>query len=217
MSTMRNALSFALVVGCSVAVATCASQTDQLKFSHKLQVEGEGTECSQCHGEVAEANDFGRFLPKEETCMECHDGEQKNCGFCHNQPKKPGPVTSAAPQGIAFSHRAHVEREMKDPKSPESACAGCHASARSAEKSRTIASRTERRDRCMNCHRTQDPSNIQCTHCHTDFVEVSGEPFDRFSHKGSFSEQHGRLAVGNEAVCAHCHREETCQRCRRRH
>lgn len=174
----------------------------QIKFSHKLHLEGVGAECAMCHAAAQtseNANDT--MLPTHEECGTCHSAEvESDCQFCHLDAEN---IEAApAPQReIRFSHKNHVEGQQQE-------CAACHAGIETSEKP-SLAFLPVMAT-CSTCH-----NNVQakaaCEACHSKV-----ETLLPLSHQGvAWAKEHKRLvrvdAPSND--CAVCHSENFCQIC----
>ena len=143
-------------------------------------------------------------LPKMAKCIECHDGDQKNCAMCHVDPAKPRTWEPVRTPSVVFPHASHSDQ----------ACSKCHAGIE-AKGSTKATARPLSHELCMACHRSEF-REIDCRKCHEDLVDNPSRPLNVFSHDAAFMKRHGTLARGDEAVCSHCHRENECASCHSR-
>jgi ribosomal protein L40E len=203
------ALAAASCIALPLACAVIASRPDNIKFSHKLHAE-QDVACNDCHGDMARVASAGSSrLPKEDTCLQCHEEEKKSgkCGMCHTNADKPAGHRRERTETVTFSHETHVDRQKGD-------CKICHAEIHEA----TSVARSERPKmfvKCMECHR-RDFRAEDCRKCHSDLVDPKDRPLSFFNHEGGFLERHKLLAAGDMAVCRHCHRESFCGDCHNR-
>ena len=187
------------ILGACLACAAMVYREDTIRFSHRLHVKEQGISCDSCHKEVA-AKEPG--LPREGTCLECHDRD--NCGQCHTNPKQPRSWAKAVKQGVIFSHPAHL-------KATEGRCEPCHEDVAQRQSPRE-SGRLIPHDACMTCHRSEY-RKTDCRKCHPDLAENPARPTSFFNHDADFVRRHASLAQGDEQVCAHCHRQSFCADC----
>ncbi len=197
----------ALVTGLASvhACGTLVQREDRIRFSHKFHVEDQGIECKDCHQEVMQSDRLPG-LPREESCLECHEKKDDNCGLCHLDPARPRSWAIDREPGLRFSHKAHQEPAKGN-------CATCHSGVekRTAPPARYDAGH----EQCMSCHR-KDFRKIECRRCHEDLVDSEASPLGLYSHEGDFLKRHGTLARGDSRVCEHCHRPSDCTDCHQR-
>lgn len=208
-----------------------AQDRDYIVFPHQFHVEEMDLECAQCHEGVEESASLHlRYLPEEESCLVCHDGDLATdaCSACHaspdnpmtyrERPKRPGPV---------FSHLFHVDRR------PE--CGQCHAYIYADD---GLALPTEwKQSDCRACHEQVRPDNHRvdwvgihgfevnsitqqnCMLCHTQVTCDDCHQLQQFEatvHPVSYLLNHGFDARSGITDCTVCHNIRSyCQDCHR--
>lgn len=194
-----------VVISGIIACVSLVRKEDKVRFSHKKHVVDQEITCDDCHAEIKNSKDTTTTaLPKEKTCLECHDKSEDKCGQCHTNPKKPESWSHKKITSVIFSHKNHLERT-------DGSCDVCHKEVRNADT--THQTDTPRMlEICMSCHR-QDFRAIDCKKCHEDLLENPIRPTRLFSHDAMFMKRHGEMAKGDERVCSHCHRDTFCADC----
>jgi len=191
-----------------------AGHPDALIFSHKRHVVGESLDCGDCHSGVASSDGLqgARAMPKESTCLECHE-KKGNCKQCHATPDAPQGWVDHRMPGVLFSHKAHMPRVSKDGKAPD-ACLPCHDRIKDNDKV-SDDTRPGMITTCNQCH-AKDLAKGDCTRCHIQDSLGRVVSNDIFDHGGDFLRRHGNLARGGEGICMHCHKVDTCSNCHSR-
>jgi hypothetical protein len=178
----------------------------ELKFSHKLHVVENETECTTCHG-AAETSQTGadNLLPDMETCGSCHDVEDdENCGMCHSNVEEPAAVPRVKDYNTKFSHEKHLGAKLE--------CSSCH----SGIENRTAAgipTDLPKMNDCMNCHSSKSVSN-DCQTCHNadeNLMPASHTP--NFVHTHSDLAKSGAKEMSMDMNCSTCHSDNFCQEC----
>ncbi len=162
--------------------------------------------CEMCHEDVPQANTVTDHLrPLEAKCLECHGDkkDQKECGYCHRDPARPG-TYPAESHTIIISHQAHLKLVKDD-------CTTCHVKlseyARPGPTPPTMKS-------CTKCHEHKvDFDEGRCGMCHTDLKRFPLKPVAEFSHAGDFVRQHAVIARSTAEACAQCHDQTFCADC----
>jgi len=201
------------LVGSWAGAPTLEERQDGIILSHAKHT-AEGIGCEDCHKTIkaSETIQGARELPKKATCIECHDGKEKQCGFCHKDEKKGGTYVDLRMDGIRFSHKNHIERKL--PGTDKAGCEVCHASTMQSTK----PSESHRPDMfvtCMQCHK-RSFRREDCVLCHANLTESKQLPLSMFDHGGDWLNRHGTPAKGGQAVCAHCHKTSFCADCHTR-
>lgn len=131
-------------------------------FNHRLHVEGQGIECSNCH--VSYQTSFESGLPTINACALCHaethGDSPKEAAFQKMvEAKTPLPWVSLfrQPAHVFFSHRRHVVVAGLD-------CTECHGAIGRSETPPPFRSPLRMQD-CVECHRARKVSS-DCTACH---------------------------------------------------
>lgn len=183
-----------LAVGAAGAVAAEAVQPDRLVMPHRTHFEA-GVECATCHAGVAESRRARDNLrPGMDICGACHDvADDKGCAMCHTNVDAIGTAGRPAFPAEKFAHAAHLDRNM--------ACAACHGDPAAA------APRLPAKPDCRACHATVDDYG-DCRLCHADGADLRPA-----THGAFWANRHGGQARENEALCATCHTQTTCQAC----
>jgi menaquinone reductase, multiheme cytochrome c subunit len=166
----RLAVACALLVAAgALAVASGGSRSaapasEPIAFDHKLHIEKEDLECTECHAGAETGVHAG--LPDIQECADCHDrakgdhpDEPKVREFASRDEQIPFVRVERYPGHVYFSHRVHVKLAGLE-------CKQCHGDV--ASRSQTIdapvASRATMQE-CMACHREQHAS-LECVACH---------------------------------------------------
>ncbi len=207
-----------LVFGVTALAGACAwliRGRDTITFSHKLHVQEEDLDCTDCHEGVEKSAsiDQKRFIPGKAVCKDCHEEAlKKKCVLCHKNPGQPEGWGRAVVRtaGVRFSHAKHLS--LKDKKLE---CASCHAGVAGAT-TPLGSPRPKMIDDCAACH-AKDFDRQDCVKCHDGLVETAELPLGVFSHTGDWLGRHGSVAkTAGGVVCGHCHREERCAECHAR-
>lgn len=201
-----------------------------LIFSHKKHLARAGTTCLACHGSASKSLESSdRNLPREESCLACHDGERagKDCALCHSEPESVRPWV-VRNRTYRFNHRLHVGlgniapvlesalatgRYLGDPGEmgrflkSDNGCLACHRGV--LETDFATEGHLPRMADCLVCHTRIDPP-FSCEYCHTP--EAVLKPA---SHTLSFADAHSnRKAVPDKSTCKVCHGVKfTCMGC----
>ncbi|MCA9682701.1 MAG: cytochrome c3 family protein [Myxococcales bacterium] len=121
--------------------ATTIFPKPRLTFSHQAHL-GRGTDCVECHGDMSKVvRATLAQLPKEDSCLGCHDGKQASdrCGTCHPTGKDGLLLTVVGddatapkllPRGPSARGASHDLRFVEDhaaiSKADPQLCAACH-------------------------------------------------------------------------------------------
>jgi c(7)-type cytochrome triheme protein len=174
----------------------------QLKFSHKLHIDGAGVACETCHPAATTSKSVNDNLRSvHENCTSCHEEQVNNqCDFCHKDPEN---IQAAAPhiRELVFSHEKHLKAKGVQ-------CTTCHAGLAEAdyagpENMPTMAA-------CATCHNDKKASNA-CTLCHTQVTGLI--PPDHL--EAGFKKDHKNLTRlgAMETSCSTCHTQDFCGEC----
>jgi len=173
-------------------VARVVIPVPNLKFPHRVHTE-KGMACAGCHGDLRAAGvglATAAQLPKEATCLTCHDGRRaaSACTTCHLADAG-GYVRTAYPSGKLVPSGAQ-RGAAHDP-----SFRTAHAAAAENDP-----------DYCGSCH-----SKAFCTDCHSGSLA----PMD--FHGGNYVAMHALDARRNVPDCSSCHRLQTfCTGCHAR-
>ncbi len=175
------------------------SNEKDLIFSHKFHIEEAGAECDACHAEAATSTKgTDDLLPKEESCLACHDKEDMGCKACHKSGEKPVLLARIDNYSANFNHSKHIEQGFK--------CNDCHAGIE--KKSATNECRhLPKMAKCMTCHETPEESK-GCYLCHNEKEEL--KPND---HTELWTSNHGSFHESGGNACSACHTESFCTEC----
>jgi hypothetical protein len=203
-----------LFVVALIAVAGCSGnmrseppkQTDEIIFSHDFHQKLE-FDCDTCHKGITENNDLAKasFLPKEETCLECHADQKESgeCGFCHTDAKNPQTYARRAAVAAVVPHAKHAAAKVE--------CAKCHTTL--PEPSKPVSTPADH-PTCLSCHEHEKAyAQGSCEGCHKDLTRFAVRPVATFSHEGDFLRTHGQQASTSAATCAKCHDQTMCADC----
>jgi len=194
------------LAGCAL-FATKPEEPQQLAFSHKLHVEGQGLACADCHGKWDMADDAG--MPGAAQCMLCHSEI--------DAPKPPEKQTKqlfeegkfklrhGAPYAdeVIFTHQKHAGRD------PE--CLSCHAALATSDA--VQPAQRMKMDDCTRCH-AESKAPADCSACHKEY-RIDVPPAN---HNADWKRQHGRvMRAHNQNMrmerCDTCHTESSCTQC----
>lgn len=141
---------------------TPAPQVQPVGFNHRLHVEDEGMDCTECHMSVETETFAG--LPDAGLCSLCHaellgNGreEQKLVALIQeDEPLVWKSLFREAPH-VFFSHRRHVSVAGLD-------CTVCHGDFAANERPPLSAELIRMQD-CIACHE-QEGASADCSQCH---------------------------------------------------
>jgi len=177
----------------------------ELIFSHKLHVEDQELQCSDCHGGAAESEaGLDNLLPEMAVCSDCHDVDDDNeCATCHSNPDDPQEVPRIETYSRMFSHKRHIDADV--------ACESCHAGMAQVELA--SAEVLPGMVQCLDCHDQHAVTSVECNLCHTP-----SEPLVPLSHGPDFIRAHSDIArtnapVNGDKTCQTCHDVNFCQDC----
>ena len=166
----RLAIVGALLIGLgAVAVArgswpTAQPVVEPIAFDHKLHIEKEDLECTDCHAGAEDRVHAG--VPDIQDCYECHErakgehpDEPKVREYAEKDEQIPFVRVERLPGHVYFSHRVHVKLAGME-------CKTCHGdiASRSDTITTPVAARLTMQE-CMACHREQHAS-LECVACH---------------------------------------------------
>jgi hypothetical protein len=206
-----GALALLLVAGCLLKEAPEAVE-QPLAFPHRVHIEDEGLDCSDCHANAEDSEDPG--MPLAAQCALCHsDLDQEKPEEERAAALFEGSTFRAAHAGrqseeILFSHQRHAALGLE--------CTACHAQV--AEDEGTLAQRgLELRlsmDACVACHAASSgPLLADCAACHAEIRAGVAPP----SHRDDWTRYHGSYVRGRAPSrsdqCALCHQQSECTTC----
>jgi len=174
------------------------SEEPDLIFSHKKHIQEAGAECETCHS-IAATSTKGTddLLPKEESCLGCHDKNDMGCKACHNSGDKPVLLPRIDNYAALFNHAKHISEGKK--------CLDCHSGIEFTETA--SGSHLPNMNKCMSCHET--PENVEgCYFCHNKNDNL--KPKD---HNELWAVNHGSFKEASVNNCASCHTENYCMEC----
>lgn len=176
---------------------------DRLIFSHGLHVGKEEVECSECHDGVDQATSLdASYLPKEDTCLGCHDKED-NCQQCHTNAAQRA-VRPPKHTTLAFSHKQHLDLV-------EGKCTACHTDANSSIE---LPVSLPSMDACLTCHEMQQAyAEGRCNLCHTTLRSAPPAAVAELRHGTEWLSRHGLVAQSYGETCLQCHSQTTCSEC----
>lgn len=172
---------------------TLSPPSDDLIFSHERHVRMDIT-CLDCHEASKSVLASDDLIPREPSCMKCHDQTQ-GCELCH---REPGKITVRSPRdfGLKFNHARHLEAQTNP-----NGCETCHPEI--ARATTVGAMRPITVMHCLECHRSEMSDGKRCGQCHTRFERGRSLPI---SHDAQWMETHGRTAAKAGVLCDVCHR-----------
>lgn len=189
----------------SVAGLPAGDDPTELIFSHRLHVEDQELECSDCHGGVAESEiGADNLLPTKAVCADCHDvDDEDECSTCHSNLTQPQPVPRIETYSAMFSHKRHLNADMT--------CENCHAGMAEVEVAtvRVLPGMVK----CLDCHDQHAVAELECSTCH-----APEEDLVPLSHGPDFLHAHSDIArtnapVNGDKTCQTCHQVSECQDC----
>lgn len=201
-----------ILAGCLLAAAGCvmfgggSAGAKRYAFNHKVHVEGEGMDCTDCHADVETSDDPG--MPGLGGCNLCHqnidaekpDDHKVAVLFADN--KFVAARVSRLDDDIVFSHSKHVGKVTD--------CKSCHAGI--AGNVAIDASVAVEKPACLACHAEKGVSDA-CATCHR---EIRSDRKPR-THDGQWLRFHGKTVRAESLAvvdrCEMCHAENTCQTC----
>ncbi len=208
----RRGLPTALVVTSAAALAGCflveivAPREERLEFSHRLHVQEQGLDCSDCHGGVEDSDEPG--MPVLAQCALCHEDldadkpPEKQVASLFAGGQYAAARVSALSSEVIFSHLAHVGTSY--------GCSACHGALE--ESDRIGPEVAVPMDECGACHREAGAPE-ECATCHR---EIRADRPPR-SHDQEWMAIHGSIVRGgsDDAVdrCDLCHKESSCTIC----
>ena len=201
-----------LLAGSLVALAGCflleavGLRETELAFSHRVHVEDQGLDCTDCHTGAEDSDEPG--MPGLGSCMLCHEEldaekpESRRVASLYEGGVWARKERSALPGEVLFSHATHVELGGD--------CASCHGAIETTD---AIEDEVQvSMDDCIRCHAAVGVA-AECATCHTE-VRADRPPA---THGGDWSEFHGQVvrARSEDTVdrCAMCHTESSCTTC----
>lgn len=218
---------WALAVG---SLSPQAPAAHDLIFSHRYHLEKAGASCLDCHiSSPASTRAEDNNLPKEKTCLVCHDGTRarNSCALCH---KNAETAKARIPlhRDFKFNHQLHLglgnmapalaaaidsgrylsaPGDMRRHLSTGNACLACHRGLNETDFA-TKENLPKMAD-CLVCHGKIDPP-FSCGYCHTSEARLKPA-----SHTHAFHDLHSnRQAVPDKTTCKVCHGVKfTCMGC----
>lgn len=189
-------LTWTIVAVLAVALAgtlVSGSKPDQIRAAHPVHA-GQGLTCDGCHPARGSHAGSDNLLPAMDKCAECHDvTEAAGCGTCHTNPAEPAVAARVTSVAQKFPHAAHLGAGTD--------CAACHGPTEAAEP------RLPEKAVCRTCHETAS-GNTDCRVCHAESEELLPG-----SHTKGWISQHGVEARVDQARCADCHTQKSCDDC----
>jgi len=202
-----------VLLGALLAATGCVlfgggSGTQPLAFSHKIHVDQEGMDCTDCHAGVETSDEPG--MPALAGCNLCHqqiDADkppERGAAARYDGARYRTTAASALPGEVRFSHQQHVAKVQE--------CNACHAGIATSEA--VGASVAVTKAACLACHERRGVDGA-CATCH---LEVRSDRPPR-THTGLWLRQHGSTVRGeSQAIvdrCEMCHDDGGCQACHR--
>lgn len=210
-TSLVSALALLALAGC-ILVDSLVQSERPFAFPHRLHVEDEGLECSDCHANWEDSDDPG--MPRAAQCALCHSDLDAE--------KPPTRQVSALFEGDGF-RAAHAGRQADEILFPHQrhataglACTGCHAAVAADEgtlSERGSELRASMED-CLACHAASaGPRESDCAACHAEIRAGLAPP----SHRANWTRYHGTLVRGRAEAradqCALCHQPSDCTTC----
>lgn len=158
---MKKFILLFAIISCVWAMLVFA-QTQDPKFSHKFHAEDVEATCDACHEAALSSNSSSDdLLPDHENCYACHDEDETECGYCHNDPDNPQPAVRITEIKVNFAHAEHADTD-KD-------CMKCHAGIEQDDGTAMTSYMPGQND-CAECHGVADFSEEKgiCLTCHSE-------------------------------------------------
>jgi hypothetical protein len=204
----RVALLVVLMLGLSLACHYISGDEVQgFGFDHRVHVEDEEMDCSDCHLGVEDSDEPG--IPVLGQCQLCHDEESEaekpedvriEALFEGNRYKTTGVFQLS--DEVVFSHLQHVDSA--------SDCADCHQGVDKSMHPSSLQPITM--SDCMECH-TQAAVANDCSTCHSEIDQDWSPP----NHSQNWTRFHGPVSRSGRddlsSRCDLCHKEQTCNDC----
>lgn len=209
--TLLGAGALLALAGCILRDALLQSEAP-FAFSHRLHVEEEGLDCSDCHAHSEDSEDPG--MPVAGQCALCHaelDAEKplaRQVATLFEGERFRAARAGRLTDEILFSHQNHATRSEE--------CGDCHAAV--AQDDGQLAQRAgELRlemETCLACHASNPgPDLADCAACHAEIRSDQAPP----SHRADWTRYHGGLVRGRSDErrdqCALCHQPSECTTC----
>lgn len=205
----RGRLVFAALLvaaGCVVFGGGSGPAEERFAFSHKVHVEDEGLDCTDCHMGAADTDEPG--MPALGGCKLCHaerdadkPPERRVEALYEGEVYRRTPASELGNE-IVFSHAAHVKAVEE--------CATCHTGIGTNEV--IDASIAVEKPDCLTCHAERGVSD-RCETCHRQ------QRRDRapHTHDGLWLRFHGKVVRAESSAlvdrCEMCHEKNACQAC----
>ncbi len=169
-----------------------------LIFSHTKHVLENELDCETCHAGVSDSEaGTDDLLPKEETCIACHEKTDESCVMCHTNPKNPIIMPRVTDYSQKFSHKKHIDSGAD--------CNFCHADI--IKKTKVAKPDLPDMDACMTCHETPAETK-ECYICHDQNYNLV--PTD---HTELWLDNHSNFVEAEGNKCQTCHQEQYCIDC----
>jgi len=173
-----------------------------IKFSHQFHVKDAGVSCQDCHSAAATSKaSSDNLLAKKANCQSCHEEQiANNCTYCHTSDDVSTYAAFENPKrDLLFNHEFHLNDQKLT-------CETCHKGLDEM----TIATDKSIPEmaQCMTCHDGAQAQNA-CETCHTNFATLRPKEHNRTN----FVKEHKLYARMQDASCASCHTQESCQDC----
>ena len=210
-----------LILALSSLLAQSRGHAGELIFSHRSHLARSSTECVTCHQGIPASKRSGdNNLPKEEDCLECHDGTRASneCSLCHKTTGTLAHVHNLE-RNHRFNHELHVRLgniapvllgaietgvylsppgDIAQHLDADDPCLACHRGI--PETDLATQDHLPRMADCLACHRKIDPP-YSCALCHTSDFRL--KPQD---HTDTFMELHSsRQNLPPKEGCKLCH------------
>ncbi|MBM3214731.1 hypothetical protein FJZ36_07445 [Candidatus Poribacteria bacterium] len=179
----------------AAALPLVGGSRSELVFSHERHVNMD-IACADCHAADKSTQAADDLIPREESCMRCHDRTQ-GCELCHKDVDHVTPIQPRS-YGFRFVHTTHLKPDVNP-----NGCDTCHAALRKS---------TDANDsfpiglsQCRSCHQHQDDMSRgdRCGTCHDTLSPRRALPA---SHTTDWLTQHAGAAARSGSLCDVCHR-----------
>jgi hypothetical protein len=196
-----------LLAGCYFVDRLGSDEDEGPRFSHRIHVEDQGLDCSDCHVGAEDSDEPG--MPVAMQCALCHvdldaekpPEEQVASRFVDGE--YVARSASALADEVIFSHLTHVDAGAE--------CSTCHGAIETTDSIRA-ADVALSMSECMDCHANLGVSQ-DCATCHREIRADRAPP----SHELMWLKVHGDVARahagGTSEDCTLCHTENSCSEC----
>ena len=198
---MKKFIFFFAIIS-TIWVLIVYAQNQDPKFSHKFHAEEVEASCEACHeAALSSTSPADNLLPDHESCYACHDEDETECSYCHNDPDNPQPAQRITELKAQFAHAKHAQSDED--------CMKCHAGILEDDGTGTVVNIPGQND-CADCHGVADfyEEKGLCLTCHSNEFNFVPE-----THSLLWKKNHGPAWQLQDNSCSHCHQQSYCLDC----